>query len=81
MTLSDKTGAPVAVTRNLDQFTVEVEGKATVLIAEALRVTRTEGLRIVAVCPMVAAYVGRHHEFDDILDAPTPELLRWLQER
>ena len=52
-------------------------GLGTVLIAEALARTRAEGRkRIVAVCPMVAAYVNKHHELDDILDKPTPEILR-----
>lgn len=110
MTLTDKTGAPVDITREPNQFTVSVEGKAvgltafrerdgqrvffhtevddafggrglgTVLIAEALAATRADGLRIVAVCPMVAAYVKKHHDFDDIVDRPTREILRWLQE-
>ena len=53
-------------------------GLATVLIAEALARTRAEGKRIVAVCPMVAAYVSKHHDFDDILDEPTPELIQGL---
>ncbi len=39
-------------------------GLATVLIAEALAATRADGLRIVAVCPTVAAYVKKHHEFE-----------------
>ena len=111
MTLTDKTGAPVTVTREADRFTVGVDGKTvglvafaerdgqrvffhtevddafggrglgTVLIAEALAVTRSDGLRIVAVCPMVAAYVDKHHDFDDILDKPTPEIMRWLKAR
>lgn len=54
-------------------------GLATILVAEALAATRTEGLRIVAVCPMVAAYVKKHHDFDDIVDRPTREIMRWLQ--
>ena len=54
-------------------------GLATALIAEALAATRADGLRIVAVCPMVAAYVKKHHDFDDIVDRPTPEILRWLE--
>jgi predicted GNAT family acetyltransferase len=54
-------------------------GLATVLVAEALAETRAEGLRIVAVCPMVAAYVKKHHEFDDIVDRPTREIVRWLK--
>ncbi|MDT5068509.1 MAG: uncharacterized protein QOK02_4664 [Mycobacterium sp.] len=53
-------------------------GLGTVLIAEALAATRADGLRIVAVCPMVAAYVKKHHEFDDIVDPATPEILASL---
>jgi len=43
-------------------------GLATQLIRGALDDTRSSGLRIVAVCPMVAAFVGKHHDYDDILD-------------
>ena len=53
-------------------------GLGTVLIAEALAATRADGLRIVAVCPMVAGYVKKHPEFDDIVDRPTPEILESL---
>lgn len=35
-------------------------------------------MRIVPVCPYVAAYLERHREFDDITDPVTPEVLRWL---
>lgn len=110
MTLTDKTGAAVSITKEANRFTVAVEGKVvglaafrerdgqrifyhtevddafggrglgTVLIAEALATTRTDGLRIVAVCPMVAAYVKKHHDFDDIADQPTREILRWLRD-
>lgn len=109
MTLTDKTGAPVVVTRAEGKFTVAVEGKpvgltafaerdgqrvfyhtevdeafggrglATVVIASALTTTRADGLRIVAVCPTVTAYVEKHHEFDDIVDRPTREILEWLR--
>ncbi len=44
-------------------------GLATILIGEALQQTRDEGLRIVAECEMVAAYVKKHPEFDDVVDA------------
>ena len=43
-------------------------GLATQLIEHALTNTREAGLRIVAQCPTVAAYVERHPEFDDIVD-------------
>ena len=44
-------------------------GLATILIGEALQQTRDAGLRIVPVCPMVADYVKKHSEFDDVVDA------------
>jgi quercetin 2,3-dioxygenase len=54
-------------------------GLATLLIKQALTMTRREGKRIVAVCPMVAAYVAKHHDFDDILDPPTSEIRQLLR--
>lgn len=111
MTLTDRTGAPVAVTEQTDRFEVAVDGRqvgltafaehdvqrvffhtevdeafggrglATILIEQALIATRAEGRRIVPVCPMVVAYVGKNHQFDDIIDRPTPEILTWLQSR
>jgi hypothetical protein len=56
----------------------EGRGLATILITEALNATRGDGLRVVAVCPMVAAYVTKHHEFDDIVDPDTPQIQDWL---
>lgn len=111
MTLTDKTGTPVAVEKEAKSFTVSVDGKkvgltafadhdgqrvfphtevdeefggrglATVLIGEALAITRADGLRIVPICPTVKAYVAKHPEFEDIADRPTPEILRWLREQ
>lgn len=46
------------------------QGLATQLIAFALNDTRAAGLRVVALCPSVAAYVAKHHEFDDLVDRP-----------
>ena len=43
-------------------------GLASKLIAWALDDTRRSGLRVVASCPMVAAFVEKHHEYDDIVD-------------
>jgi predicted GNAT family acetyltransferase len=45
-------------------------GLATILIGEALDQTRAAGLRIVPVCEMVAAYVKKHPELNDVVDAP-----------
>ena len=54
-------------------------GLATILVAEALAATRTDGKRVVPVCPMVAAFIKKHPEFNDITDKATPELLRWVE--
>ena len=43
-------------------------GLATILVAEALQSTRAAGLRIVPACSMVADYVDKHPEYDDIVD-------------
>lgn len=100
MTLTDKTGAPVTVSKEADKFTVAVDGQtvgltqytdntgsrvfphtevdeafggrglATVLIGEALAQTKAEGLRIVPMCPTVAAYIEKHPEYADLVDHP-----------
>ena len=43
------------------------KGYGSTLIAGALDQVRDEGLRVVPECPFVAAYVQKHHEFDDIV--------------
>ena len=60
----------------------EGRGLAGILVGEALARTRTEGKRIVAVCPMVAGYLDKHHDFDDAVDpvtAGTEQVLERLQ--
>ncbi len=49
----------------------EGRGLAGILVGAALERTRTDGKRIVAVCPMVAAYLDKHHELDDAVDPVT----------
>ena len=44
-------------------------GLATILVADALRATREAGLRIVPACSMVADYIDKHPEFEDITDS------------
>lgn len=56
----------------------EGRGLATILISEALQNTRDAGKRIVAVCPMVANYVGKHDEYADVVDPVSTDLKRWL---
>jgi broad specificity phosphatase PhoE/predicted GNAT family acetyltransferase len=43
-------------------------GLATILVQEAIKSTRADGLRVVAVCQMVATFLHKHKEFDDIVD-------------
>ena len=54
-------------------------GLATILVGEALEATRADGQRVVAVCPMVAAFIEKHPEYSDITDPVTPEIQRWVQ--
>ena len=54
-----------------DEF--QGHGLATILIAEAMKSTIGDGLRITAVCPMVAAFLHKHDELDDIVDPDTNE--------
>jgi hypothetical protein len=60
-----------------DEF--EGRGLATILVGEALEATRDTGLRIVPVCNLVAAYIEKHPEFSDVVDAPTPDVEVWLR--
>lgn len=51
------------------------QGLAGELVSAALTDTRAAGKRIVAVCPFVVKYVQKHHDFDDVLDPATPDVL------
>jgi uncharacterized protein len=53
-------------------------GLATILIQQALEATRAEGKRVVATCPMVAAFIKKHPEFSGITDPVTPAVLQWV---
>ena len=56
-------------------------GLATILVHQALDATRADGKRIVPICELVAAFVGKHSEFDDIVEQPTDEIRQWLADR
>jgi uncharacterized protein len=43
-------------------------GLATILVGEAMNSTKAEGLRIVALCAMVAGFLEKNNEFDDVVD-------------
>jgi uncharacterized protein len=66
-------------TEVLDEF--GGRGLATILVGEALAATRDAGLRIVAVCPMVAGYVRKHQELGDVADPVDSGIKRWLADR
>ena len=51
----------------------EGRGLGTILVRQALEATRDAGLRIVPVCPMVAAFIDKNTEFGDITDPVTDE--------
>ena len=51
-------------------------GLATILVAEALEATRADGKRVVPLCPMVAAFIKKHPEFNDITDHPVEKWYR-----
>jgi uncharacterized protein len=57
----------------------EGRGLATILIGEALNDTKAAGMRIVAVCETVAAYLSKHKAFDDVADPVTDDLAEWLE--
>ncbi|MDO9396769.1 MAG: GNAT family N-acetyltransferase, partial [Herbiconiux sp.] len=52
----------------------EGNGYGSALIRGALEQVREAGLRAVPVCPFVARYVEKHHEFADIVDPVSIEL-------
>ncbi|PRC58255.1 N-acetyltransferase, partial [Mycobacterium sp. ITM-2017-0098] len=56
-------------------------GLATILVGEALESTRADGLRIVPVCSMVAGYLKKHSEFNDVVDPVTTDVKRVLSAR
>ncbi len=63
-------------TEILDEF--GGRGLATILLDEALKATRDAGPRIVAVCPMVGAFVKKHDEFTEVVDPVDSDVERWL---
>lgn len=53
-------------------------GLASILVGEALTATRAAGKRVVPVCSMVAGYIEKHPEFQDIADPVTADIERVL---
>lgn len=53
-------------------------GLAGKLASAALKATVEQGLKIVAVCPYIKAYTGKHHDFDGSLTGARQEHLAAL---
>jgi predicted GNAT family acetyltransferase len=43
------------------------KGVGSALVRGVLDLARERGLKVIAKCPFVAAYMGRHPEYDDLL--------------
>lgn len=56
-------------------------GLASTLVRAALDASIAQGYRIVAVCPYVKGWVGKHPEYQEHVDATTPEHLQALRSR
>ncbi|WP_078327863.1 GNAT family N-acetyltransferase [Mycobacteroides salmoniphilum] len=54
-------------------------GLAGTLVQSALTSTRVTGRRVIPVCPYVRKFVGKHHEFDDIVGPVTAQALEAVQ--
>ncbi|MCW2134046.1 GNAT family N-acetyltransferase [Arthrobacter sp. VKM Ac-2550] len=46
------------------------QGLASKLARFALDDVKASGRRILPLCPYIAAFVRKHHEYDDVLDVP-----------
>ncbi|MFD1211419.1 GNAT family N-acetyltransferase [Arthrobacter sp. GCM10027362] len=49
------------------------QGLASKLARSALSDVRDAGRRIVPVCPYIASWLRKHHDFDDIVDWPAEQ--------
>ncbi|MFW0148331.1 GNAT family N-acetyltransferase [Mycobacterium sp. smrl_JER01] len=56
-------------------------GLATILVSAALEATRAAGMRIVPVCSMVAGFLDKHPEFNEMVDPVTTDVKRVLARR
>lgn len=54
-------------------------GLSGILVHDALEDTRAAGKRVVPVCPLVAKYISKHPEVQDLADPVTPEILASLR--
>jgi uncharacterized protein len=61
--------APGVITFTHTEVPAELNGKGigSKLIKGALDAVRAQGLKVVAKCPFVSAYIGKHPEYADLL--------------
>jgi predicted GNAT family acetyltransferase len=60
-------GDTITFTHTLVPKAIEGRGVASKLIRAALDASRDEGLKVIAQCPFVAAYIERHPEYRGLL--------------
>lgn len=60
-------GGTITFTHTLVPKAIEGRGVASKLIRAALDASRDEGLKVIAQCPFVAAYIERHPEYRGLL--------------
>ncbi len=66
----DTIGPTVVFTHTEVDPKFEGQGIASTLVKEALDAVRASGRDVVAFCPYVKAWIGRHPEYRDLLHAP-----------
>jgi predicted GNAT family acetyltransferase len=63
----DEDGDTWTFTHTVVDPAFEGRGLGSALVHAALDGAREHGKRIIPECPFVAAYIGRHHDWDDLL--------------
>jgi predicted GNAT family acetyltransferase len=65
--------APGVITFTHTEVPKELSGRGvgSALARGALDAVRVRGLRVIAKCPFIAAYIAKHPEYADLLATPT----------
>jgi uncharacterized protein len=61
--------SPGVITFTHTEVPQELSGRGigSALARGALEIVRAQGLKVIAKCPFISAYVGKHPEFNDLL--------------